>query len=249
MTKPETIVAETGPSKPEEDRFRRLLTASSMIQFRLGLTEYLGHTSVRLPGGGYLIKPKHSPSVKGMDTLRPEDFIVVDDDGRTTSEAVPPSEVFVHTEIYRRRSDVDVVLHTHQPMATLMGILGAPILPLLHVHSALVAEPLPTWPCSLLVQDRELGRSLAEQLGDSRAAHLQGHGIVIAAKTVEEATVDAIHLEQIATTNLEVLKTGLAPRVVPPDEIATLQEQIAPVGGRWAYYASVAGVDESLLQS
>jgi len=232
-----------------EERARRLLTASSTIQYRLGLTDYLGHTSMRLPEPGrYLVKPKHSTTVRAMDSLRPADFIVVDDDGRLVgSGAPPPSEVFIHTEIYKRRPDVDVVIHTHQPQATLMGVLAAPILPLLHAQSPLVENPIPTWGCSLLVQDAELGRQLAAALGDGALAHLQGHGIVSVSATIEEATVNALHLEQLAKVNLEVLKTGIQPRVVPPDEITRLKQQMAGVEGRWAYYASITDVDEDLL--
>lgn len=232
-----------------EERARRLLAASSTIQYRLGLTDYLGHTSMRTPQPGrYLVKPKHSRTVRAGDTVAPEDFIVVDGDGRLVEGgAAPPSEVFIHTEIFRRRPDVQVVIHTHQPLATLMGVLDAPILPLLHAQSPLVEVPPPVWPCSLLVQDRDLGAQLAAALGDASLAHLQGHGIVSVAATIEEATVNALHLEQLAKANLEVLKTGRTPRVVPPDQIARLREQLAGVEGRWAYYASVAGADDTLL--
>jgi ribulose-5-phosphate 4-epimerase/fuculose-1-phosphate aldolase len=232
----------------DEQRARRLVTASSTIQYRLGLTDYLGHTSMRLAGDArYLIKPKHSPSVRAMDSLGPDDLIVVDDDGVSADTARPPAEVFIHTEILKRRPDVNVVVHTHQPLAVTMGILEAPIHPLLHVQSPLVAEPVPIWPCSLLVTDQDLGGRLADALGDGLVAHLQGHGIVSVGATIEEATVNAIHLEQLARVNLEALKTGLTPRVIPPEQIERLRDQLAPVDGRWSYYASITDVDETLL--
>lgn len=232
----------------DEARARRLVTASSTIQYRLGLTDYLGHTSMRLPGDGrYLIKPKHSPSVRAMDDLGPDDLIVVDGAGVSEGGGRPPAEVFIHTEILERRPDVNVVVHTHQPLAVTMGVLEVPIHPLLHVQSPLVREPVPIWPCSLLVTDQELGGQLADALGDRSVAHLQGHGIVSVGATIEEATVNAIHLEQLAKINLECLKTGRSPRVIPDTEIDRLRETLAPVDGRWAYYASITEVDEALL--
>lgn len=240
------VATRTGDA--EEQRARRLVTASSTIQYRLGLIDYLGHTSMRLDGDGrYLIKPKHSPSVRAMDSLRPDDLIVVDDDGISESGGRPPAEVFIHTEILKHRPDVNVVVHTHQPQAVTMGVLEAPILPLLHVPSPLVIEPVPIWPCSLLVTDQELGSQLADALGDKPVAHLQGHGIVSVAATVEEATVNAIHLEQLAKINLDALKTGRSPRVIPREEIELLRQRLAPLDGRWAYYASITDVDEALL--
>lgn len=242
-------MAEDTAADPEEQRARRLVTASSTIQYRLGLIDYLGHTSMRLAGESrYLIKPKHSPSVRAMDSLGPDDLIVVDDEGVSAGSGRPPAEVFIHTEIFKRRPDVNVVVHTHQPLAVTMGVLEAPIHPLLHVQSPLVAEPVPLWPCSLLVTDQDLGGQLADALGDAPVAHLQGHGIVSVGATIEEATVNAIHLEQLAKINLEVLKTGHAPRVIPPEEIERLGRHLAPLDGRWAYYASVTDVDPALLQ-
>lgn len=235
-------------SYQDESRARRLLTASSVIQFRYGLTDYLGHTSVRLEGEGRtLIKPEHSPTVRAMDSLGPDDFIVVDDDGLAESGPPPPAEVFLHTEILKHRPDIDVVVHTHQPHAVAIGVLGAAIHPLLHVQSPLVERPVPTWPCPLLVTDKQRGADLAEALGDHKVVLLQGHGIVSVARTIEEATINAIHLEQLAVINLEALRTGLKPRIIPPEEIAILRAELAPVAGRWAYYASIFGVDSALL--
>lgn len=231
----------------DEATARKRLAASSIIQYRYGLTDYLGHTSVRLEGDRVLIKPKHSPTVMAMDSLGPEDFIVIDLDGRGESGPPPPAEVFIHTEILRSRPDVNVVVHTHQPNALTLGVLGAPVLPLIHVQSPLVEDPVPIWPCPLLVTTQERGASLARALGEHRVAMLQGHGIVSVSSSIEEATINAIHLEQLAVVNLEVLRTGLAPRVIPQEEIATLREELAPVRGRWAYYASIFGVDAGLL--
>lgn len=237
------------PQHLDEDRARRLVTAASAIQYAAGLTDYLGHTSVRLVGDDrYLIKPKHSPSVRGMDELCPDDLIVVDGDGTTAADARPPAEVFIHTEILKARPDVNAVVHTHQPRTVMIGVLDTPILPLLHVQGPLVRQGVPTWPCSLLVTDATLGAQLAEALGDHPVAHLQGHGIVSVAASVEEATVNAIHLEQLATANLEALRTGRTPRAIPEDQLDRLEEQLAPVDGRWAYYAASAGVDPDLLR-
>ena len=44
--------------------------------------DYLGHPSVRLDADRILIKPKHSPKVRGMDRMRPEDMSVIDLDGK-----------------------------------------------------------------------------------------------------------------------------------------------------------------------
>lgn len=227
---------------PSEADLRALLATSCRILYRLGLSDYLGHPSARLDGERVLIKPKHSPRVRGMDTMRPEHMVVIDLDGNLLEgEEIPPSERFLHTEIYRARPDVQAVVHTHQPSSVLAGVIELPILPILHVEAPLAEDPIPTWACAELVVNPDLGRALASALGSSRLCHLQGHGIVSVADSVEEATLQAIHLERLADANLKAAQAGRAPRVIPPNEIAALRRALAPPAGRWAYYAEIAG--------
>src|SRR5439155_5165808 len=149
-----------------EAELRELLVTASRIVYRLGLVDYLGHISARVAGTErVLIKPRHSPSVHGLDTLTPDRMVVINLDGELIEgREEPPSERFIHSEIYRARSDVLSVCHTHQPISTLMGIVGLPILPLTHVEAPLLERPAPTFPSAELVVNRELGRRLAEAL-------------------------------------------------------------------------------------
>jgi ribulose-5-phosphate 4-epimerase/fuculose-1-phosphate aldolase len=221
---------------------RALLATSCHILYKLGLSDYLGHPSVRLDADRILIKPKHSPKVRGMDKMRPEDLSVVDLDGKLVEgEHEPPSERFIHTEIYRARPDVVSVVHTHQPMATLLGIVELPILPLLHVESVVVEQqPVPIFACAELIVSADQGRRVAQALGQHRVCHLQGHGIVSVGQSVEEATLGAIHLERLAEVNYRVAQLGRQPRVIPPEEIRALAGQLASPAGRWAYYTELA---------
>ena len=226
----------------DEGEQRELLATACHILYKLGLSDYLGHPSVRLDEGHVLIKPKHSPSVRGMDTMAPEDMVMIDLEGHALeADDEPPSERFIHTEIYKARPDVRSVVHTHQPMATLLGIVGLPILPLLHVESAVVEQqPVPVFACAELIVNQELGRGVAEALGEHKVCHLQGHGIVSVGETVQAATLGAIHLERLADVNYKAAVLGREPRVIPPDEIQALKRHLAAPTGRWAYYAELA---------
>jgi L-ribulose-5-phosphate 4-epimerase len=226
-------------NEPEQ---RELLATACHILYKLGLSDYLGHPSVRLAADRVLIKPKHSPRIRGMDKMGPEDMVVIDLDGvLVEGENEPPSERFIHTEIYRARPDVVSVVHTHQPMATLLGIVSMPILPLLHVDSmVLEGQSVPIFACAELIVTSRQGHEVAQALGTQRVCHLQGHGIVSVAATVQEATLGAIHLERLAEVNYRVAQLGREPRVIPPDELQALAKQLASPAGRWAYYAELA---------
>jgi ribulose-5-phosphate 4-epimerase/fuculose-1-phosphate aldolase len=70
--------------------------------------------------------------------------------------------------------------------------------------------------------------------------HLQGHGIVTAAASVEEATIYALHLERLARANYLALQLG-TPRVITPDEIDRLKGPMVGYKVRWAYYRTILG--------
>lgn len=227
-----------------EARLRELVATAGQILYQQGLTDYLGHCSARVPGTErVVIKPKHSTTVRSPGELGPADMIVIDLDGDLVEGSdKPPAECFIHTEIYRARPDVQAVVHTHQRAATLLGVVGADLLPVLHVPAVLTdGGTVPTWPCPLLVTDRELGGQLAAALGAAGLCHLQGHGIVSVAADVRRATVTAIALEQLAEANLTILRTGLKPRVITPAELDELRGAVASIDGRWAYYVQQLG--------
>jgi ribulose-5-phosphate 4-epimerase/fuculose-1-phosphate aldolase len=168
-------------------------------------------------------------------------MIVIDLDGNLVEGSdAPPAECFIHTEIYRARLDVQAVVHTHQRAATLLGVVGADLLPVLHVRPS-SPTAAPSWPCPLLVTDCGLGRQLAASLGTAGLCHLQGHGIVSVAADIRRATVTAIALEQLAEANLTILRTGLSPRVITQGELEELRGSVASIDGRWAYYVQRLG--------
>jgi ribulose-5-phosphate 4-epimerase/fuculose-1-phosphate aldolase len=225
-----------------ESELRELVTTAGRILYQQGLTDYLGHASARVPGTDrVVIKPKHSKTVRSPGELSPADMIVIDLDGNLLEgDDPPPSECFIHTEIYRARPDVRAVVHTHQRAATLLGVVGADLLPVLHVPAVLTdGGTMPVWACPLLVTGPELGRQLAAALGEAGLCHLQGHGIVSVATDLRRATVTAIALEQLAEANLTILRTGLPPRVITPAELDQLRNAVASIDGRWAYYVQL----------
>jgi ribulose-5-phosphate 4-epimerase/fuculose-1-phosphate aldolase len=229
-----------------EAELRKLVADAGRILFRLGLTDYMGHVSARIPGTDHIvIKPQHSVRIRAQDRVRPEDLLVLDLNGNTVvGSERPPSERFIHTSIYRARPEVQAVAHTHQPMATMMGVASAPILPILHVEAALVEQGVPIWPCAMLVTSPELGEQMVAAIGDHRVSILQGHGIVSVAATVQEATIGAVHLERLADANHKILAMGREPRVIPAEEIAQLRASGVGFEVRWAYYRELAGIED-----
>ncbi len=235
----DTASAAGGGSSVTERELRALVATAGCVLYGQGLVDYLGHCSARVPGTDrVIIKPKHSGRVMSPAALGPDDMVVIDLDGNLLEGSdAPPSERFIHTEIYRARPDVGAVVHTHQRAATLLGVIGAELLPVLHVPAVLTrGGAVATWPCPLLVTSPDLGSQLAAQLGRGTLCHLQGHGIVSVAADLPRAVVTAIAFEQLADANLAILQTGRSPRLITPAELGELAGSVASIEGRWAYY-------------
>lgn len=85
------------------------------------IVDFNGHFSARLPGTRLLINAGGSV----RSALTAADIATVDFDGRPEEgEAPPPMEFHIHASIYRRRTDVHAVVHTHPLWSTVPGTSG-----------------------------------------------------------------------------------------------------------------------------
>lgn len=79
-----------------------------------------GNISARL-GNSFVI----TPSGKAYESLIPADMAVVDiDSGEKKGNNTPSSEYLIHLITYRNNPDVNFVIHTHQPAASALSVLG-----------------------------------------------------------------------------------------------------------------------------
>jgi L-fuculose-phosphate aldolase len=83
-----------------------------------------GNISCRLDGGRLLMTPKNV--CKGFMTA--DMMVVTDLDGRKVAgDRDPSSEMQMHLEVYRQRSDAQAVVHAHPPIATGFAVAGIPL--------------------------------------------------------------------------------------------------------------------------
>jgi L-fuculose-phosphate aldolase len=143
-----------------------------------------GNISARIPGTDkVLIKP----SGVSMGSLKAEDFIVVDLNGNKVEGAKEPSiETPLHTAIYRVRSDVQGVVHTHAPFATAFGIAGNEIIPLQVEMFLYIPNGVPIVPFEL-PGSKASAEAVQKLIRDFNAVILENHGIITVGSTVEEA--------------------------------------------------------------
>jgi L-fuculose-phosphate aldolase len=184
-----------------------------------------GHISVRLPDdpGHFFMKP-HSV---GLDEITLANILTIDLAGNVVAgTARRHSEVYIHSEVYKARSDVGCVLHTHPPYAIALSASGTP-LKCFSQPSALFYDALRMYDETInLIRTPEMGARVAAALGSGRAALLKNHGIVVAGPSIEEVVVSALMLENAAKIQMIVEAAGNPAPEFSPRDIAQLRHDI-----------------------
>ncbi len=165
----------------------RMLEAAEVIDFN-------GHMSCRVPGTEHVLI-NSGKSVRSWIT--PADIIAIDMDGKPVGgDVMPPMEFHIHTEIYRRRPDVNAVAHTHPLWSTLFSMVGETVQPV--TMQAAVMGPVQTFAKTASINRQDLAVELAAALGGHRVVMLKSHGAVVVGADIVEAFVLAIYLEETA---------------------------------------------------
>jgi len=152
-----------------------------------------GNASIRLEHDRILIKP----SEKSFRDLKPSDLISLDIDGDVVKGLGKPSvETPLHLAIYKTRSDVNVVLHSHPLNVIMFSLLGRP-LRLLEVERGVASVPIVKYekPGS-----NELASAISRKMKNHSAVILAKHGLVTVGKTV----ADAYDLTEVIEMNAEI---------------------------------------------
>jgi len=155
----------------------------------------LGHVTARFPGSDQIYM---KPAGLGLEEVRGEDIILIDMEGqKLAGERQCHKEYPIHTEIFRVRPEINCVIHTHPPYATVLGAAGGKVRPISREGLLFMDAPLFTETTELIVSKSQ-GQAVAKTLAGARAVLLQNHGVVVAGKSIEEATILAILLEEAA---------------------------------------------------
>ena len=131
-----------------------------------------------------------TPSGVEYDSLKAEDVLVTDQDIEpVVGDGVPSSEALLHAEIYRRRGDVDAVMHTHSPYATAAAVAGVDIPPILDEMTLVVGGDVKVSEYAFPSSDA-LAANVCNALGGRNAALIRNHGVVgVGADLVEALRV------------------------------------------------------------
>lgn len=237
------------------DELLERLACACRILGRLELTRAAtGHVSARDPSTGRIFIRARGPAELGVRYTQVDQVVEVDLDGRVLWDQPglkAPLEVFIHTEIYRRRPEVMAVAHMHPPAVVACTISDIPLAPIYGAYdprgARMAIEGIPTYPRSLLIDGPELGREFAEAMGERPACLMHGHGVTTTAGTIEDATLNVITVNELATMNQQARLLGGATPISAADQEAILALEPPGVSSElskrsaalWRYYRAL----------
>ena len=174
-----------------------------------------GNVSGRDPKTGLVVI---KPSGIRYEDLTPENMVVVDLDGKVVEgKHKPSSDTFAHVYVYRHRSDVNGVVHTHSTFATAWAAVGKPIPPVLTAICDEFGGPIPVGAYAKIGGD-EIGQEIIRSIGQSPAILMKNHGVFTIGPTPEAAVKAAIVVEDVARSVFFAIQLG-QPDEIPAEEV------------------------------
>lgn len=217
------------------------LALACRLLYMEGLIDHGGLVGARVPGtGNMVLNPREMRGTDGRHPgiMQAHDMVVVDPAGARLSGANnPPSETPIFTGVFSARPDAMAVFHLHLHYATLFSIVGKPLLPV-GVTGAPFGAVVPVFPDPTLIQQPAQGQALARTLGDGVAVILRGHGVVVAGRSIEEAFVASVMLEDNALRQFRAMQIG-TPQPLAGDELLQARAQIwhpKVIAKMWTFY-------------
>jgi L-fuculose-phosphate aldolase len=185
-----------------------------------------GHISFRLPDDPLLFFMK--PHSVGLDEITHDNILTIDLGGNVVAgTARRHSEVYIHSEIFKARTDVRCVLHTHPPYSVALSASKRPLM-VYSQPAALFYKGLGIYDDTInLIRTTEMGAGVAKALGPHRAALLKHHGAVTVGATIAETVIGMIMLENAATIQMIAEGAGETTPQFPEADIEKLKHDIS----------------------
>ncbi len=182
------------------------------------------------------------PSGVSYDSMKAEDMVVIDLDGRIVEGKLrPSSDTPTHIELYKAFPNIGGVVHTHSTYATAFAQAGRDIPPYGTTHADVFYGPVPCAPALTKEEingeyEKNTGLVIVRAVKDYEAVPailVKNHGPFTWGKTPEKAVENAVTLEE--TAKMAVLTEKLNPCAAEVDKYL-LDRHYFRKHGKNAYY-------------
>jgi L-ribulose-5-phosphate 4-epimerase len=202
-----------------------------------------GHVSIRDPAGrGVWMKA----SGWSFEELTPDRVVLVTPDGEVLAGSERRHiEYPIHTEVLNARPDLNSVVHTHAPAAVSFAALDQPLLAISHDGVEFAEPQIARFTTTgALIKSAELGKALAETIGDGVGCLIPQHGLVTVGPNPATAVMRALLLARACHVQLQAMAAGPIRRSSDSAEIALKKAEVWPqsqIDAGYAYLCRKSG--------
>jgi len=222
---------------PDEQLIDETVTANQALGVA-GQTDLVwGHAAIRDPSGrGVWMKA----AGWAFDEVTPARVVLVGPEGEVLAGAAERHvEYPIHTELMAARPDVTCTVHTHAPAAVAFAALDVPLRAISHDGVPFADPDVPRFTrTGSLIRTRDLGRRLAETIGDAAGCLIPQHGLVTVGRDAATAVMRAVLLDRACRIQLRAMAAGPLKRWSDREEVALKQAEVWPdaqIGAGYAY--------------
>jgi len=180
-----------------------------------------GNVSLRLPpfeGREILaITPHHIY----YDLMTPDDIVIIDYEGEPLEGDIPSVEAMLHIGIYKVRSNVKAVIHTHSVYASAFAVAGRNIPAILDEQVTYLGGEVRLAKYAISGSE-ELADNVVQALGKRNAVLLPSHGMVGVGRSLREALTVCQLVER--TAQIFLLAQGLGRAIPLPPEVVEAEQ-------------------------
>lgn len=149
--------------------------------------------------------------------LTENDFAVVDFDGNAIEGEKPSSERMLHIEFYKKRPEMNYVMHVHSPYLTAFASAGIALDDKISPEIIYCFEKIPLAEYSI-PGSKELVEKTSKYFENYDVVLMANHGVIIAGKDIKDAFYKLDLCENYAKTVICAKLLGGA-KILPDEEV------------------------------
>lgn len=170
--------------------------------------DFNGHCSVRDdndPNVMYINNRHASRSTVTAADVVPYDIKA----GKRIGDGIePPSEHWIHREIYLRRPDVRGIVHSHPEAILTLSCSGQALKPIISIGAFLPEDGAPVFDSPVLINTEQRSRGMCDAMGNAPIVVLRQHGTVTSGGSLQEAVARMVCAEKNAELQAKAILLG-----------------------------------------
>lgn len=225
---------------PDLQQLKNEVVSACRILSREKLVQGFGHVSARIIDSDlFIITPRIS-----LALVTEAELLTMNLDGDLVAGDHPaPFEAALHAAIMRMKPRVNAITRIHARVANIFSVTERKLEPV-HNHGSFFAGGVPVFYRPDLISTAQLGEEVASTIGDHPAVLLRGNGQITVGRTVPEAVMMAIYLEEAAEILYGALQIGTPIPLTIDEAVKRQVEALPPVDleRAWNYFKDQVSV-------